>query len=270
MKATAKLYMVSSAADALFSALLCNPAVYDDFIATNSARMAQAYEIVARWCGHHAIEYTPCRAGHFILVDLERYVTGAAPLVQYPQGHKKLTSRAVFSYLSFMPSEIDGQPVEGTAREGALWARLLEHAVCITPGSNYHHPHLGTFRLIFTLRRPALLEGLARIERALGLAPWITAETLPCCTAPEAIMQSLEEAPIVRHSMRRAADAGDHGLAPEAAAKPASPHCSTPPPDAELADTQRRQYASVVREMLKEGANKDGLEACGVGLPCAC
>jgi len=68
-----------------------------------------------------------------------------------------------------MPREIEGHLLTPPEREGAFWAKALEHHVAITPGSNYYHPHNGTFRLTFTLRRPALLEGLARLEKAAGL-----------------------------------------------------------------------------------------------------
>jgi hypothetical protein len=68
-----------------------------------------------------------------------------------------------------MPREIEGHHLTDLGREGAFWATALEHLVAITPGSNYYHPHNGIFRLTFTLRRPALLEGLARLERAAGL-----------------------------------------------------------------------------------------------------
>lgn len=72
MKATAKLYMVSSPADALISALLTNDSFHRSFVATNQARMSLAYQVVTRWCRHHNIRYTPTNAGHFILVDMER------------------------------------------------------------------------------------------------------------------------------------------------------------------------------------------------------
>lgn len=72
MKATAKLYMVSSPADALFCAMVDNEKVYNEFIAINQKRMASAYDTVVRWCQHHTIAYTPCNAGHFLLIDLER------------------------------------------------------------------------------------------------------------------------------------------------------------------------------------------------------
>lgn len=71
-----------------------------------------------------------------------------------------------------MPSKVEGKALSASEREGALWAKALDQLVAITPGSNYYHPHNGTFRLTFTLRRPALLEGLARLEKALGLEQW--------------------------------------------------------------------------------------------------
>jgi hypothetical protein len=71
-----------------------------------------------------------------------------------------------------MPKEVEGHTLSGPEREGALWAKALEYFVALTPGSNYYHPHNGTFRLTFTLRRPALLEGLARLEKTLGLEHW--------------------------------------------------------------------------------------------------
>jgi hypothetical protein len=74
-----------------------------------------------------------------------------------------------------MPREIEGHALTPLEREGALWATALEHLVAITPGSNYYHPSHGIFRLTFTLRRTALLEGLARLERAAGLEHWAEA-----------------------------------------------------------------------------------------------
>lgn len=71
-----------------------------------------------------------------------------------------------------MPKEVQDHQLDSKEREGALWAKALDNLVAITPGSNYYHPHNGTFRLTFTLRRPALLEGLARLEKTLDLPSW--------------------------------------------------------------------------------------------------
>lgn len=72
MKATAKLYMVSAPADALFSALLMDTHFYEAFVTTSQARLGQAYRTITRWCQFQDIRYSPSNAGHFLLVDLER------------------------------------------------------------------------------------------------------------------------------------------------------------------------------------------------------
>ncbi|KDN39234.1 PLP-dependent transferase [Tilletiaria anomala UBC 951] len=139
MKATAKLAMVSSAADALWSALLHDDAFLPWFIETNRQRLSDAYETCKAWCMRMGIAYTPSNAGHFMLVDL-------AP---------------------FLPTTLDGTKLNCEESETALWAKFLDHGVALTPGFNYHHPKTGTFRITFSLERPALEEGLARLERAL-------------------------------------------------------------------------------------------------------
>lgn len=107
MKMTAKLYMVSSPSDAIFSALLTHPTFYDAYIRTNKARLMQAYELACAFFEHHGIANTPASAGHFVLVDLTR----------------------------FMPRVAGGQELTLDEQETALWARALDHRVSITPGS---------------------------------------------------------------------------------------------------------------------------------------
>jgi hypothetical protein len=109
-------------------------------------------------------------------------------------------STATLSTFRFMPRVIEGHNLTQLEREGALWAKALEHFVALTPGSNYYHPHNGTFRLTFTLRRPALLEGLIRLEKTLGLKHWEEAgegivEEEPMrqtLARPETVLQEVE------------------------------------------------------------------------------
>lgn len=162
MKATSKLYMVSSPADALFSAIVNDEGFHRDFVATNRLRMAQAYKTVTEWCRYHSINYIPTNAGHFILVNLER----------------------------FLPTEMEGRTLTPEEREGALWAKVLENRVSITPGSNYRHPHTGTFRLTFTLGRAALVEGLSRLEAALELPHWS-----PPLEEQQVVLHTISDAP---------------------------------------------------------------------------
>lgn len=130
MKTTAKLYMVSAPADALFSALLNDEDFYPRFVDTNRRRLAEAYEVAKTWCQKHRIPYKPANAGHFILVDLSAFCTDAMQ----------------------------------------LWATALNHRVCITPASNYHLLRDGWFRITFSLQQEILQEGFARLEQALDLA----------------------------------------------------------------------------------------------------
>lgn len=150
MKMTGKLYMVSAPADALFSALLSDTAFYEWFTSVNRLRLSAAYELVRAWCAHHGIEYVPSNAGHFVLVNL-------APHLRASLGEG--TSAGA---ITIAPREA----------ESLLWARMLDHRVCVTPGLNYHHPTPGWFRLTFALKRATVLEGLARLETALGLEAW--------------------------------------------------------------------------------------------------
>ncbi|SPO36855.1 uncharacterized protein PSFLO_02326 [Pseudozyma flocculosa] len=143
MKSTGKLYMVSSAADALFSHLLLDESFYKPFIALNRARLSWAYALARAWCRHHAIGYVASNAGHFVLIDLSPHLAVAAA----------------------------GGRTEHEA-EALLWRRILERQVCLTPASNYHHPTPGVFRMTFSLKRDEMLEGLARLEDALGLEHW--------------------------------------------------------------------------------------------------
>lgn len=138
LKFTAKLYMVSSPADALWSALLNDDHVYHEFVATNQQRLTQAYETVKAWCIRQGIQYTPSNAGHFVMLHLRRFYR-------------------------------DREHGDVQTAETELWQRCLERGVCITPGSNYHHPTPGVFRLTFSMPQDVLLLGLSRLEAALQL-----------------------------------------------------------------------------------------------------
>ncbi len=135
--------MVSSAADALWSAMLNDETFLPWFISTNRERLAAAYERCREWCETMKIPYTPSNAGHFMMVDLSAY----------------------------LPKTLDGTALSASEAETTLWARFMDFGVTITPGHNYFHPTPGAFRLTFALEEPALDEGLARLERALNAGP---------------------------------------------------------------------------------------------------
>lgn len=88
--------MVSSPADALWSSLLLNDRFYKYFVAENRLRLADAYEYTAAWCKYHNIAHVNSNAGHFVLVDLAR----------------------------FMPRNLAGKALDEQEEETALWARV--------------------------------------------------------------------------------------------------------------------------------------------------
>ncbi|CAO1615186.1 unnamed protein product [Parajaminaea phylloscopi] len=140
MKVTTKLYMVSSPADALFSCLLTDDDFFPAFVQENQRRLSAAYESMKKWCLKHDIPYTASNAGHFLLIDFSRFLDNSS-----------------------------------AGKETDLWTRCFKERVSITPGSNYHHPKVGVFRVTFSMPEAALSEGLQRLERALGLRQTVDA-----------------------------------------------------------------------------------------------
>ena len=96
MKSTAKLAMVSSAADALWSTMINDDKFLNWFISTNRQRLSAAYEECREWCEKMGIKYTPSNAGHFFLIGLE----------------------------DFLPNTLDGTVLDNAESETALWARV--------------------------------------------------------------------------------------------------------------------------------------------------
>ncbi|KAE8259550.1 hypothetical protein A4X13_0g939 [Tilletia indica] len=143
MKVTAKLAMVGSPSDSLYSALLIDADFFPRFVATNRARLTASYETIKSWLTHHKISYCSSNAGFFVMVDF-------SPLL--PKFDK------------------EGKPVTDLRdADTLLWEKGLENKVAITPGSNYMYPRPGVFRVTFTLLPVALHEGLRRLETVLGL-----------------------------------------------------------------------------------------------------
>lgn len=134
LKVTAKLNMVASPADCLWSAILTDEKFFQWYVQTNRLRLSAAYETVKAWCLSLGLEYAASNAGHFLMVNLAHYL-----------------------------------PSRGTVedRETQLWSQCLEHGAAITPGFNYHHPSPGWFRITFALEPAVLREGLQRIQDAL-------------------------------------------------------------------------------------------------------
>lgn len=128
--------------DALWSAVLNDEKLLQEYITEAQARAADAYSFVEGWLDRLDIKHGNPVAGHFVWIDLRKYLPT----------HNE-----------------EGQVLQtGKERELEICRHLLEANVFITPGSSYHSPKAGFFRLTFTLRREYLSVGLERAEQVLN------------------------------------------------------------------------------------------------------
>ncbi|BGP56596.1 hypothetical protein JCM8202v2_004222 [Rhodotorula sphaerocarpa] len=143
MEANALLMKISSASDVLWSNLLLDPVGLPTYLALNRSRLSGAYARATAWLREHDIPYRPAQAGHFVWIDLRRFLPG---------------------------EDREGRVLEGPAeREVELVQRFLDHGVNLGRGVAYDGKP-GFFRLTFTLRPEYFDTGIRRLEAALGLS----------------------------------------------------------------------------------------------------
>ncbi|KAI8926473.1 pyridoxal phosphate-dependent transferase [Entophlyctis helioformis] len=116
---------ISSLTDKLVSSLLADTRWVDGYIASNQQRLRDQYARTTALLAELGIPHTPSTATFFVWMDLTDRVTTADA-------------------------------------ESALWARLIERGVLVSPGAAFHHPQPGWFRLVFTVAWDTLVEGLHR------------------------------------------------------------------------------------------------------------
>ncbi|GAA5956944.1 hypothetical protein JCM21900_006714 [Sporobolomyces salmonicolor] len=150
MESSCLLMKISSASDVLWSSLLLDPGALPTYLELNRARLAGAYRTATAFLDLHGIAYRPSNAGHFIWIDLRRFLPARSEAGEVLEG--------------------------GVAREEELANRFLRHGVNVARGTAYSHPIPGFFRLTFTLRPDYFKVGLKRFEQALGLAPLTKSE----------------------------------------------------------------------------------------------
>ncbi|GAA5826939.1 hypothetical protein JCM5353_004772 [Sporobolomyces roseus] len=144
MESSCLLMKISSASDILWSSLLLDPVALPTYLEMNRSRLAQAYQHAISFLEQHEILYRPSNAGHFVWIDLRRY----------------LPERAAE----------DGRYLEsGVEREEELAKHFLRNGINVARGSAYSYPIPGFFRLTFTLRPDYFKIGLKRFESALAL-----------------------------------------------------------------------------------------------------
>ena len=93
------------------------------FISTNQSRLAEAYRFATSWLRQRNIPYLPAYAGHFIFIDLRKFL---------PQSDPK-----------------GAKITEPAQQEAQLWLTLLADGVYLAPGAFYGHSEPGWFRLTF-------------------------------------------------------------------------------------------------------------------------
>ncbi|GAA5873855.1 hypothetical protein JCM16303_002611 [Sporobolomyces ruberrimus] len=144
MESSCLLMKISSASDILWSSLLLDPIALPHYLGMNRSRLSQAYSNATEFLEKWRIPYRPSNAGHFVWIDLRRYL----PERSWETGQ----------YLE-----------NGFEREEELAKHFLRNGINVGRGAAYSYPIPGFFRLTFTLRPDYCKIGLARFEQALGL-----------------------------------------------------------------------------------------------------
>ncbi|MFE0107446.1 aminotransferase class I/II-fold pyridoxal phosphate-dependent enzyme [Streptomyces sp. NPDC059009] len=135
-RALAYFAPVSTATQDLLAQLLADPAWVTAFLAEGRRRLAASYAHATALLDTHAIPYAPAEGGFSVWLDLSRW-TGPAW-----QGEER------------------------------LWRGLFESArVSILPGSAFHSPHPGWFRMCHTMDAELVTEAVRRTAAHLAHAP---------------------------------------------------------------------------------------------------
>ncbi|GAA5987389.1 hypothetical protein JCM10908_001935 [Rhodotorula pacifica] len=120
------------------------------YLSQNRLALSRAYAYLTAWLKAHNLPYVPANAGHFVVVDLRKYV---AAVERGDEGRQGTGENLRFE------------------DEIAFLNRLVDNGVFLGPGTSYACPSPGYFRLTFSIRRKELEVALERIETVCGLPP---------------------------------------------------------------------------------------------------
>lgn len=130
---------ISSVSDHVICNLLEDNAWIDAYVIENRRRLAEHYRVVTRWATKHNIEFAGgVNAAFFLWLNL-----GGA----YDARHEGNAA-----------TDVDAE----------ITRALLEAKVFVAPGSSFGAERKGWFRLVFSVERQALEEGLGRVLLALS------------------------------------------------------------------------------------------------------
>lgn len=74
MQSSCLLMKISSVSDALWSSLLMNRVELPIYLRLNQQALADAYTLATTWLKKHSIPYRASNAGHFIMIDLRKWL----------------------------------------------------------------------------------------------------------------------------------------------------------------------------------------------------
>ncbi|GAB7334403.1 hypothetical protein MBLNU13_g06409t1 [Cladosporium sp. NU13] len=130
--------MVSSLADHVYADILADFTWVDAYLAKNSVALRENYNLVVDWARANKIQYAHgSNAGFFLWVQLGQV---------YSDNHPELDLPDV---------------------EGHVMQMLLESKVFVAPGKSFGAEEIGWFRIVFSIDRVNLFEGLERIVAVL-------------------------------------------------------------------------------------------------------
>ncbi|KII84198.1 hypothetical protein PLICRDRAFT_374221 [Plicaturopsis crispa FD-325 SS-3] len=134
---------ISSASDALLTAVLRDDAFRIWFLEENRRRLSKAFENVAAWCLFHDIPFVPASAGVYVLADFATLMDKLVPTDMLVQ------------------DKLD-----------AAVASMFQNGVFIRPTTTYGDPIPTRFRMTFTLPEDTMRLALHRLENAFNLTHW--------------------------------------------------------------------------------------------------
>ncbi|BFZ63142.1 hypothetical protein YB2330_004262 [Saitoella coloradoensis] len=126
---------ISSAADLLWRSVLEDKEYLNFFIEANKERLAASYEKCAEFLRQTGIPYKPSNAGHFVWVDLRRFMPNANDSLEAEQ---KLTDK------------------------------LLKTGVYMATGESFYTEEHGWYRVTFSVDEKTMMLGLKRLAQALS------------------------------------------------------------------------------------------------------
>lgn len=179
MTSTARFSQTASPAGQLFATMLNDRKFLTWFLAENRRRLTKAYNYVTDFCKHHDIPYVPSNAGHFLLLDLQRFLGSGGEVADERVATTSVGDDDVEASAGAASSTAQPPGQKPLTPERSLTNRFIDGGVVVAPGAQYHHPTPGFFRLTFSIDSEVLQIGLTRMEKVLGLHPWIESQPLP-------------------------------------------------------------------------------------------